>query len=272
MSSTDTLVANRAAIGLCNRLHDPLNDRVAFYADAARSSATRRAYASDMAAFSAWGGSVPSSPETVARTLLLPTCWLPQRDGRVSQQLPTPTRLSAILTRLGPLVRKVFRGIRRVHGARADAATPLDIDMLARIVSALPEDLTAIRDRAMLLVGFFCALRRSELVALAVEDLDRQQTAGTSPSSAARPIPTAGANTCRCQRSGDLYVQRLPWRTGWQSPRLLKAHYSESSAPTARSAPPFLPRKLVKFYAIVLIKLVSMFSISPLILYALNLP
>ena len=78
---------------------------------------------------------------------------------------PDPTR---------PLVRKVFRGIRRVHGARADAATPLDIDMLARIVSALPEDLTAIRDRAMLLVGFFCALRRSELVALAVEDLDRQ--------------------------------------------------------------------------------------------------
>jgi integrase len=46
--------------------------------------------------------------------------------------------------------------------------------MLARIVAALPENLTAIRDRALLLVGFFCALRRSELVALAVEDLDRQ--------------------------------------------------------------------------------------------------
>ena len=45
--------------------------------------------------------------------------------------------------------------------------------MLARIIAALPNDLTAIRDRALLLVGFFCALRRSELVALAVEDLDR---------------------------------------------------------------------------------------------------
>ena len=46
--------------------------------------------------------------------------------------------------------------------------------MLARIIAALPSDLPAIRDRALLLVGFFCALRRSELVALAVEDLDRQ--------------------------------------------------------------------------------------------------
>jgi integrase len=51
---------------------------------------------------------------------------------------------------------------------------PLDIDMLARIVAALPDDLTAIRDRALLLVGFFCALRRSELVALTVQDLDRR--------------------------------------------------------------------------------------------------
>jgi integrase len=46
--------------------------------------------------------------------------------------------------------------------------------MLARIIAALPNDLIAIRDRALLLVGFFCALRRSELVALAVEDLDRR--------------------------------------------------------------------------------------------------
>ena len=61
MNSTDTLASSTAAVGLCNRLHNSANDnlcrrlhgslddRVAFYADAARSSATRRAYASDMA-------------------------------------------------------------------------------------------------------------------------------------------------------------------------------------------------------------------------------
>ena len=80
MNSTDTLASNPATPSLCNRLHktgdhpcnqlhETLDDRVAFYADAARSSATRRAYASDMAAYSAWGGRVPASPEAVASYL-----------------------------------------------------------------------------------------------------------------------------------------------------------------------------------------------------------
>jgi integrase len=186
MSSTDTLSSDSAAdlcnrlqrtgnYDLCNQLHGPFDDRVAFYADAARSTATRRAYAADMAAFSAWGGRVPASPQSVASYLAafdtLASSTLRRRlaalaDAHQASGHPDPTK--------HPLVRKVFRGIRRVHGARADAATPLDIDMLARIVAALPNDLTAVRDRALLLVGFFCALRRSELVALAVEDLDRR--------------------------------------------------------------------------------------------------
>jgi integrase len=166
---------NTASDNLCNQLHDSLDDRVAFYAEAAKSSATRRAYASDMAAFSAWGGKVPASPQTVALYLAvsdtLAAATLRRRLAAIADAHQTlghadPTK--------HPLVRKVFRGIRRVHGARTDAATPLDIDMLARIVAALPEDLTAIRDRALLLVGFFCALRRSELVGLEVEDLDRR--------------------------------------------------------------------------------------------------
>jgi hypothetical protein len=186
MNFADAPASNTTAAGLCNQLHnyandhpcnqlhEPLDDRVAFYTNAARSSATRRAYASDLAAFSAWGGRVPASPETVASYLaasdLLAAATLRRRlaaiaDAHQALGYPDPTK--------HPLVRKVFRGIRRIHGARADASTPLDIDMLARIVAALPNDLAAIRDRALLLVGFFCALRRSELVALAVEDLDR---------------------------------------------------------------------------------------------------
>jgi integrase len=40
------------------------------------------------------------------------------------------------------------------------------------MVAALPDDLAGVRDRALLLVGFAAALRRSELVALCVEDLE----------------------------------------------------------------------------------------------------
>jgi integrase len=175
MNSADSLASNTVAGNLCNRLHNPFDDRVAFYADAARSSATRRAYASDMAAFATWSGEVPASPEMVASYLAasesLAAATLRRRLAAIADDHqvlghPDPTK--------HPLVRKVFRGIRRIHGARTNAATPLDIVMLARIVAALPTDLTAIRDRALLLVGFFCALRRSELVGLTVEDLDRR--------------------------------------------------------------------------------------------------
>ena len=156
-------------------MHKPPVDRVAFYLGAAWSSATTRAYKADMAAFTAWGGPIPASPEVVAAYLAasdtLAAATLRRRlaaiaDAHQAAGHPDPTK--------HPLVRKVFRGIRRVHGAQVHAATPLDIDMLTRIIGALPDDLTAIRDRALLLAGFFCALRRSELVALTVEDLARR--------------------------------------------------------------------------------------------------
>jgi integrase len=175
MIVADIPTSTTATVSLCNRLHKPIEDRVAFYADAARSLATRRAYRSDMAAFTAWGGHVPASPEMVASYLAasdsLAAATLRRRLAAIADAHQTighadPTK--------HPLVRKVFRGICRVHGARSDAATPLDIDMLARIIASLPKDIVAVRDRALLLVGFFCALRRSELVALAVEDLDRR--------------------------------------------------------------------------------------------------
>jgi integrase len=84
--------------------------------------------------------------------------------------------------------------------------------MLARIVAALPENLTAIRDRALLLVGFFCALRRSELVALAVEDLDRQsdgwiitiQRSKTDPYGRGQHVPgTSMSDGCRRGLAGN---------------------------------------------------------------------
>jgi hypothetical protein len=40
------------------------------------------------------------------------------------------------------------------------------------MVSATPDGLSGLRDRALLLLGFACAFRRSELVTLNVEDLE----------------------------------------------------------------------------------------------------
>ena len=236
---------NSANDNLCNRLHGSLDDRVAFYADAARSSATRRAYASDMAAFSAWGGRVPASPETVASYLAasdsLAAATLRRRlaaiaDAHQALGHPDPTK--------HPLVRTVFRGIRRVHGARTDAATPLDIDMLARIIAALPDDLTAVRDRALLLVGFFCALRRSEIVALAVEDLDRRpdgwivniRRSKTDPYGRGQyaPLPAFHGPLCPTAAVADWLAIAA----------IAEGRSSERSVPTTKSDLPCLPPRL----------------------------
>jgi integrase len=76
----------------------------------------------------------------------------------------------------------VWEGIRRTHGAPPDQAAPLMPPALDDVLGACPAtrtwktraaepDLAGLRDRALLLVGFWAALRRSELAALAVEQI-----------------------------------------------------------------------------------------------------
>ncbi|MGH3887657.1 MAG: site-specific integrase [Pseudonocardiaceae bacterium] len=88
--------------------------------------------------------------------------------------LPDPTT--------GARVVAVWEGIRRTHGAPADQAAPLMPPRLLDVLDACPTtrtwktrpaepDLAGLRDRALLLVGFFAALRRSELAALTVDQL-----------------------------------------------------------------------------------------------------
>jgi integrase len=72
-----------------------------------------------------------------------------------------------------PAIRETLKGIRRSHGtapAKKDAATSTIIrDAVDRL--AQRPGLLSLRNRALLLVGFAAALRRSELVALDVADL-----------------------------------------------------------------------------------------------------
>jgi integrase len=70
------------------------------------------------------------------------------------------------------IVRATFRGIKRKHGRPQRAAKPLTRDILFRVLEAAGDDLKAIRDQAILLVGFAGAFRRSELCALRFEDID----------------------------------------------------------------------------------------------------
>ncbi|MEM8608417.1 MAG: site-specific integrase [Myxococcota bacterium] len=70
-------------------------------------------------------------------------------------------------------VKRTIAGIARTHGSAVTQAPPiLPADLRAMVTACDLETLRGCRDVAVLLVGFTMALRRSELVALNVEDLE----------------------------------------------------------------------------------------------------
>lgn len=150
------------------------------YAREARAANTRRAYAGAWADFLAWCEAralipLPAAPETVGLYLA---------DRAQTHRVATlRLRLVAIgethrlrghaLDTRHPAIRDVWAGIRRTHGTapkQKSAATSDVIRDAVRELARLP-GLRPLRDRALLLVGFAAALRRSELTALDVADL-----------------------------------------------------------------------------------------------------
>jgi site-specific recombinase XerD len=143
-------------------------------------SNTLRAYASDWRDFNNWCQSnsrvpLPALPETVSLYLSgladhAKTSTLTRRISAISQAhqaagFETPTQ--------SPLVRQVMKGIRRVNGTAQAGKSPVKVDHLRTIMADLdPERPLDVRDRALLLIGFAGAFRRSELIGLDIEDLE----------------------------------------------------------------------------------------------------
>jgi site-specific recombinase XerD len=150
------------------------------YVLGSRAANTTRAYRSDWADFVAWCGMqghppLPAAPETVALYLT---------DGAKGLKCSTLQRRLASITRAhadagypdsptkSALVRSVWRGIRREKGvAQVGKAPALTADIRVMIAHLPQGKLLGVRDRALLLLGFAGAMRRSELVALSVGDV-----------------------------------------------------------------------------------------------------
>ena len=149
-----------------------------YYFDASQTNSTRRAYASDLRHFLAQGGSIPCTSKRLIKYLVklandgFAVATLERRITSIhrahsDQGYPSPA--------CSQNVKKIMQGIRRILGSQQRQAHPLMKEDLVAALEGAKDDsmlIKVVRDRALLLVGFASAMRRSELVSVCVEHLN----------------------------------------------------------------------------------------------------
>ena len=155
--------------------------QAAVWATRARGEGTLRAYRSAWKLYTAWCGRLGFDPlagdaEVVGLYLV-----------KAAERLTVPTlrvhlaaiaaahRLAGVPVDLKhPRIALVLDGLARGQaGRRIRQASPVLLDTLKDLLAAQPPGPLGLRNRAMLLIGYGAALRRSELVALTVADVVR---------------------------------------------------------------------------------------------------
>ena len=157
-----------------NKTLSEAQKRARDYARQALSKNTWKAYQCDLDHFTAWGGKIPSTPEKL--TEYLSTFAGELAISTLSRRLASINKAHEMAGHPSPTtdqkVRLVMKGIRRAHSSKQKQASPLLRDDLISICSQMTDELKCKRDKALLLIGFAGALRRSELVALNIDDIE----------------------------------------------------------------------------------------------------
>ena len=172
--------------------HDELSADERRYIGAARAANTVRGYRSDWTEFATWCTEqgvtpLPAAPRTVSGYLTL-LAGHGAKVGTMSRRLSAIKFVHNLQNRPDPtanaLVVGVWEGIRRQHNADPDQARPLMPPQLWDVLATFPiqrswktrgrppePDLAGARNRAIILVGFVAALRRSEITGIDVDHI-----------------------------------------------------------------------------------------------------
>jgi integrase len=151
--------------------------RAAPYVAAARADNTRLAYTRAWARWAQWCAllhveALPAAPEAVAAYLAELASGgkaVATMQGVLAAILHGHRQHGATLDSRHPALASVMAGIARRCSRPIKRAAPLRLEDLHGVIGGIDGgDIRALRDRALLLLGFFGALRRSEIVALDV--------------------------------------------------------------------------------------------------------
>lgn len=166
------------------------------YIRAATRENTRRSYQSAIEHFEVtWGGFLPATAESLARYLAdyadslavstLKTRLAALAQWHITQGFPDPTK--------APIVRKVLKGIKELHPQQEKRAKPLQLTVVDQTIQAIDDALLQatnrnessaclrlVRNRALLLVGFWRGFRSDELSRLQIEHIHVDPNEGMS--------------------------------------------------------------------------------------------
>jgi integrase len=164
---------------------EDLIEKARSFIHAAKSPATLRAYRTDFEDFTRFCAEhdlphLPATPTTVAHYIADRASSL--RSATITRRLTSITKAhQAAGFEDSPssshhfVVSETLKGIRRSIGTAQEGKAPLLTSDIRRIVTCCPETLLGLRDRALILVGFAGAFRRSELAAIDLADLSFTQ-------------------------------------------------------------------------------------------------
>lgn len=152
-------------------------DQVREFIRASKAENTIRGYRSDWRDFCGWCDThgmtaLPASPEAVASYIA--ECAARLKVGSVQRRLNAIAQAHKAVGLDSPthhaMVANTMKGIRRTLGTAPVQKAPTLTDDIRAMVDDTDAGVIGTRDRALLLLGFAGAFRRSELVALELED------------------------------------------------------------------------------------------------------
>ena len=163
---------------LAERLYQ---ERARVYTEAAKASNTRKAYSLDWTAFREFCEAIghvamPASPETVTAYIIhlaedqgYKLSTIQRRLSSISvahktANMPSPTQTAQ--------VSMVLAGLQKTYGTAQHPKKAATLEDIRQMIHQIPASRLGIRDRALLLIGFAGAFRRSELAGLQREDIE----------------------------------------------------------------------------------------------------